>query len=138
MDTATTHNAPIRAPSKTAFLAFFFAVFSCVLGLGFCLAKSPQSRAQAYLSQAALAVEQGHVPRAAAAALESVRLNPAEARAWHLLSNLLRRNGDDRAAAQARAIAVKVQQNPSSSEPVYALPAAFRLSLLALAEPALP
>lgn len=138
MDTATAHRAAKTAPSKMAYCAFFLALFSCVLGLVFCLAKSPQARAQAYLDQAAFAIEQGATPQAAAAAIAAVRLDPADARAWYLLSNLLQQNGDARAASQARAIALRVQQNPAQSEPVYAQPAAFKLSLLALAETAHP
>lgn len=138
MDTANTQNAAKRAPSKMAYCAFFLALFSCGLGLFFCLAKSPQARALAYLDQAAIAIEQGAAPQAAAAAIQAVRLNPSEARAWYLLSNLLQQKGDVRAATQARAIAARVQQNPHQPEPVYAQPAAFKLSLLALAESAHP
>lgn len=138
MDTATTQSAAKRPASKMAYCAFFFALFSCGLGLFFCLAKSPQARAQAYLAQAAVAIEQGANPQAAAAALAAVRLNPSEARAWYLLSNLLQQKGDVYAASQARAIAARVQQNPSQPEPVYAQPAAFKLSLLALSETAHP
>jgi cytochrome c-type biogenesis protein CcmH/NrfG len=114
-------------------LAFSLALFSCVLGLVFCVVKSPQSRSEAYLAMAAEAITQSRPQEAAAAAMEAVRLNPAAPKAWQLLSKLLRENGQGQAAKQALVIAARLQQNPDPT-PVYAMPADLRLSLLVLAE----
>ena len=123
---------------KTAFFAFALAAFSCLLGLSFCLVKSPQSRSQAYITAAieAMAARDDH--QAATAALEAVRLDPMQPQGWQILSEMLQKRGDDNAAAQARVIAARVQQNPASIPPVYAMPAEFKLSLLALAETKIP
>lgn len=137
MDIKGKTNTPEQRSQKLAFCAFFLAAFSCALGLFFCLIKSPQARADSYISHAAQSLEEGHLQQAATAAIEAVRLNPADARAWHMLSSILQQNGDMEAALQAKAIGSKVQQNASAQVPVYAMPAAFKLSLLALAEPSI-
>lgn len=113
--------------------AFSLCLLSCFLGLVFCVVKSPQSRAEAYMAMAAEAVTQSRPHDAAAAAMEAVRLNPAAPKAWQLLSRLLRDNGQSQAAKQALVIAARLQQNPDPA-PVYAMPADLRLSLLVLAE----
>lgn len=123
---------------KTAFCAFFLAAFSCALGLVFCLVKSPQARAGAYIAAAADAMDQGQADLAAASALEAVRLDPMRAEGWQILSAMLQQKGDMAAAAQARTIAFRVQQNPDDAAPVYAMPAEFKLSLLALSETHIP
>lgn len=133
------HAAPITAERRAktrrlrTLLAFSLAVFSCVLGLLFCVVKSPQSRSDAYLALAAEAMVQSRPHDAAAAAMEAVRLNPAAPKAWQLLSKLLHDNGQAQAAKQALVIAARLQQNPGPA-PVYAMPADLRLSLLVLAE----
>ncbi len=124
--------------SRTAFYAFFLAAFSCLLGLAFCLVKSPQARSDAYLATALAAEQNRQYEQAGIAAFEAVRLNPVSAEAWHVLAKMLQQNGDGAAAAKARSIAARVQQNPRNAAPVYALPAEFKLSLLALAEQETP
>ena len=122
----------------TAFFAFAFAALACLLGLSFCLIKSPQSRAQLYVAAAVEAMQNSDDERAALAALEAVRLDPMQPQGWRILSEMLQKRGDRDAAAQARVIAARVQQNPASVPPVYAMPAEFKLSLLALAETRIP
>lgn len=123
---------------KTAFCAFALAAFSCLLGLSFCLIKSPQSRADAYVVAAVTAMAAHNDIQAAQAALEAVRLDPMQLQGWQILSEMLHKRGDENAAAQARVIASRVQQNPAAVPPVYAMPAEFKLSLLALAETQIP
>lgn len=125
-----------RAKKRQAriFQAFLLASLSCALGLVFCMVKSPQARSEAYRGLAAQAMFERRIDDAAAAAMEAVRLNPAAPEGWTLLSELLRRNGQGHAAQQALAIASRLQNNPETIAPVYALPAELRLSLLALAE----
>ncbi len=117
-----------------AYQAFALAALSCVLGLVFCLVKSPQARSEAYLSLAMEAMAQSRTPEAASAALEAVRLNPGAPDGWRLLSKMLQQNGQSHAARQALVIASHLQQNPDNASPLYAMPADLRLSLLALAE----
>ena len=138
MDAATPIKGRNPTSRRTAFCAFGLAVFSCLLGLSFCLLKSPQARSQAYLAAAVEAMDNNQPEQAAAAALQAVRLNPMLPEGWHLLSQMLQQKGDENAAAQARSIAARVQQNPRDSAPVYAMPAEFKLSLLALAETQIP
>ena len=131
-------SAPKTRMPKTAFCAFFLAAFSCALGLVFCLVKSPQARAGAYIAAAADAMDHGHADLAAASALEAVRLDPMRAQGWKILSVMLQQKGNVSAAAQARTIAFRVQQNPDDTAPIYAIPAEFKLSLLALSETQTP
>ncbi len=135
MQNAATIDAAKRAKTRRirAFFAFSLALFSCVLGLVFCVVKSPQSRAEAYMALAAQAMTQQRPHDAAAAAMEAVRLNPAAPQGWQLLSRLLRDNGQSQAAKQALVIAARLQQNPEAA-PAYAMPAELRLSLLVLAD----
>lgn len=123
---------------RTAFFAFALAAFSCLLGLSFCLIKSPQSRAQGYVAVAMEAMAAHNDMQAAQAALEAVRLDPMQPLGWQILSQMLQKRGDKNAAAQARTIAARVQQNPSATPPIYAMPAEFKLSLLALTETQIP
>lgn len=123
---------------RTAFFAFALAAFSCLLGLSFCLIKSPQSRAQAYVAAAVEAMAAHDHQQAAQAALEAVRLDPMQPQGWQILSEMLQKRGDENAAAQARLIVSRVQQNPAAIPPVYAMPAEFKLSLLALSETQIP
>lgn len=129
-----------RAKKRQAriFQAFLLASLSCALGVVFCVVKSPQARSEAYRGLATQAILDQRPEDAAAAAMEAVRLNPAAPEGWTLLSELLRRTGQDRAAQQALAIASRLQHNPQVLTPVYALPAELRLSLLALAETGTP
>jgi cytochrome c-type biogenesis protein CcmH/NrfG len=101
-----------------ALLALIFAAFSGVLGLGFTLVKSPESRSEAY-------------DQAAAAALEAVRHYPLSLRGWDVLGASLAQNGQSSTARKAQQIAARLRQDPSSPAPLYALPADLRLSLLA-------
>lgn len=117
-----------------AFRAFAFAFLSCMLGLSFCFIKSPQAKSEAYLAAATQAWNEGRAQDAANAALESVRLNPASVKGWRILSNMLREKGQFEAAQQAKIIAMRLQHDPDASEPLYAMPAELRLSLLALSD----
>lgn len=119
---------------KRAFGAFSLAAFSCLLGLSFCLIKSPQARSEAYLAAAIQALDENHPQEAAAAALQAVTLNPSAPKGWHMLSQMLQQKGDTRAAQQARVIASRLQQNGSDSALLYAMPAELKLSLLALSD----
>lgn len=119
---------------KRSFCAFALAALSCVLGLSFCLIKSPQARSEAYLAAAMQAYDSNQPEQAAASALQAVRLNPSAAKGWHLLSRMLQQKGDAHAARQAMVIASRLQQNPAGPDPVYAVPAELKLSLLALSE----
>jgi cytochrome c-type biogenesis protein CcmH/NrfG len=138
MDSATPLKAAQKPSSKRAFFAFFLAAFSCLLGLSFCLVKSPQARAQAYVAAALEAMEDHRPHQAAAAALEAVRLDPMLPQGWRILSEMLQQKGDVAAAAQARSIAARVQHKPVDAVPVYAAAADLRLGLLALADPQVP
>ncbi len=124
-----------KAGKGPAVYAFLLVAFSCVLGLSFCLIKSPQARSEAYLATAVQAMEHNQTEPAASAALEAVRLNPMAPQGWRILSRLLQQKGNQAAAKYAQSIASRLQQNPDSSDPVYAMPAEFKLSLLALGEP---
>lgn len=124
-----------KAGRGPAVYAFLLVAFSCALGLSFCLIKSPQARSEAYLAAAVQAMEQNRIEPAASAALEAVRLNPMAPQGWQILSRLLQQKGNQPAAKYAQSIVSRLQQNPASSDPVYAMPAEFKLSLLALAEP---
>ncbi len=115
--------------------AFLLAAFSCLLGVMFCLIKSPQARSEAYLSNAAEYLSQGQFQEASYAAVEAVRLNPSAPEGWYMISNMLQQKGNDEAAGKARQIAYRLQQNPTKSSPFYATPADLRFSLLALPEP---
>ena len=139
MQNASTITVQSRAKTRRVktLLAFSLAFLSCFLGLVFCVIKSPQSKAEAYLALAAEAMSQSRPHDAAAAAMEAVRLNPAAPGAWQLLSRLLRDNGQNQAAKQALVIAARLQQNPDPA-PVYAMPADLRLSLLVLADTGRP
>jgi len=124
-----------KAGRGPAVYAFFLAAFSCALGLSFCLIKSPQAKSEAYLAAAVTAMDQHQIAPAATAALEAVRLNPMAPQGWQILSRMLQQKGDLAAAKYAQSIAARLQQNPVGTDPVYAMPAEFKLSLLALAEP---
>ena len=134
MDTATPYKGAQKPSAKRVFLAFFLAAFSCLLGLSFCLVKSPQSRAQAYVAAAFVAMQDHRPHQAIAAALEAVRLDPMLPQGWQILSQTLQQTGDNAGAAQARTIAARLQHKPVHAAPVYAAAADVRLSLLALAE----
>ena len=89
----------------------------------------------------AAAVEASSLNRsedAAAAALASVLLDPANRQSWRGLSLMLRASGRVDAAAQAHKIALRLQQGPALVSPVYAMPREFRLSQLAETERQLP
>ena len=133
-----TANSTHKHRQKTAFCAFALAAFSCLLGLSFCLVKSPQSRADAYVAAAVNAMAAHEDNQAAQAALKAVRLDPMQPQGWQILSEMLHKRGDENAAAQARVIAARVQQNPATVPPVYAMPAEFKLSLLALTDTQIP
>lgn len=123
-----------RTGNKIAFCAFILAAFSCVLGLVFCMVKSPQAQSHAYMAAAVDAAALGRAEDAAAAALACVRLDPSSHQNWRVLSQMLRASGRAEAAQQAHKIAARLQQGPASVSPVYAMPAEFRLSQLAETE----
>lgn len=127
-------DAKDKKRKAVAFRAFAFAFLSCALGLSFCLIKSPQARSEAYLAASVQAWESGRVEEAASAAVQSVRLNPSSAEGWKILSEMLQQKGNLQAAQQARTIAMKLEHDPAVVEPIYAMPAELRLSLLALAD----
>ena len=101
----------------------------------FCLIKSPQARSEAYLSSAAEYLSQSQFQEASYAVIEAVRLNPSAPEGWYMISEMLQQKGNDEAAGKARQIAFRLQQNPSRSAPLYAMPADLRFSLLALPDP---
>jgi Tfp pilus assembly protein PilF len=116
--------------NRTAFRAFCLAALSCVLGLGFCLIKSPQSRSEAYLAAALDQAGRQNIVQASSLAVEAVRLHPANVKGWTLLAELLQQKGDYEAARQARDIAVRMSRSPGHTDPLYAMPAELKLSLL--------
>lgn len=130
----------LSPPRRTIppFWAFAFAFGACFLGLFFCMVKSPQAEAREHLAHAVAAYEAGHIDDAGRAAFRAVRLNPRAPQGWQVLSDVLQQKGDRTAAAQARNIAHKMLRHPDLPPPVYAMPAAFRLSLLASGDTALP
>lgn len=109
-------------------LAYGFAMVSCLLGLSLCLIKSPQALSDSYL---ALSAQSANIDAAAAAAWEAARLNPSSPKAWSLLASLLQQKGDMASAQKARFIASHLDPYAPESDPVYALPAELKLSLLA-------
>lgn len=117
-----------------AFRAFAFAFLSCALGLSFCLIKSPQAKSEAYLAAAMQAWNAGQADAAAEAAIRSVRLNPSSVEGWKILSGMLQQKGHHQAAQQAQIIAMTLQHDPGAAEPIYAMPAELRLSLLAFGD----
>jgi len=123
-----------KAGRGPAVYAFLLVAFSCALGLSFCLIKSPQARSEAYLAAALSAMDRHQTGTAASAALEGVRINPMTPEGWQILSRVLQQKGNQAAAKYAQSIAARLRQNPASIDPVYAMPAEFKLSLLALAE----
>ncbi len=131
-----TKSSDVRRNSKVAFAALLLALFSCALGLFFCLAKSPQARGQAYLNLAVQALQENNETAAASAAFAAVSVDPANVKAWNILSSMLQQDGQMIASRQAAMIARKLQQNPGAADPVYAMPAELKLSLLAMDSPA--
>lgn len=111
--------------------AFLLAAFSCVLGVSFCLVKSPQARSESYLSLCVQAMAENDDDTAVSAAMEAVRLDPSMDKGWMILSELLQKKGHHQAALRARSIAAVLQKNGKGFPPAYAVPAEFRLSLLA-------
>lgn len=109
-------------------LAYGFAMVSCLLGLSLCLIKSPQARSDSYL---VLSAQSTDINDAAAAAWEAARLNPSSPKAWDMLAGLLQQKGDLASAQKARFIAAHLDPSLENSNPVYALPAELKLSLLA-------
>lgn len=128
------------APSfrKTVFAAYAAAVLSCVIGLGFCLIKSPQARSETYIAAAVELAGEQRLGAAINAAAESVRLDPANKKGWSLLSALLQQNGDHHAARRASRMAATLGGEGLYEAPAYALPAALKLSLLGDSGPATP
>lgn len=128
------------APSfrRTVFAAYAAAVLSCVIGLGFCLIKSPQARSETYIAAAVDLAADQRLEAAINAAAESVRLDPANKKGWSLLSALLQQNGDHHAARRASRMAARLGGDAASETPAYALPAALKLSLLGDSAPATP
>jgi len=123
---------------RRAMGAFSLALISCLLGLFFCLAKSPQAKSDGYLAAAQTAMADDDNHRALQMAYEAVRLNPVSAKGWMLLESLLQQKGQSEAALQASMIAHRLQQNPGAESPLAAIPAELRLSLLTLAGGAHP
>ena len=119
--------------------AFFLAALACLCGLFFFMVKGPREKSDDYLALALSAHEKGRAQDAAAAALESVRLNPSDARGWALLATLLKEDGQAYAARRAARIAASLR-DPSSlaAAPVYASPAEFRLGLMERKESVVP
>jgi Tfp pilus assembly protein PilF len=111
--------------------AFSLAVLSCLCGLFLFLVKGPKEKSNSYLAVALAAQQQGRLEDAAAAALESVRLNPVQGRGWSLLSKILQQDGQNHAANRAARIAMMLQSPAGhSAAPAYATPAEFRLGLM--------
>ena len=120
-----------RTVSRASFAAFFLAAFSCLLGLCFCLAKGPEAQSEAYIGAAVEAMALNRGEDAAAAALAAVRLDPSNSQNWQILSKMLQSTGRHDAALEAQKIVARMQHGPMQSSPVYAMPAEFRLSLMA-------
>lgn len=115
-----------------AYIAFLFAVFSGLAGLGCILIKSPQSQSGQYLALALSAYDRSAYPESALAAAAAVRLDSVDPAGWLILAQALKSNGQQSAAQKAYVIATKLQQKPTPQNPLYASPADLKLSLLAL------
>lgn len=111
-------------------LAFSLASLACLCGLFFFMVKGPKEKSDSYLAIAIAAKAEGRYDAAAAAALESVRLDPEQAQGWMLLSGLLKRDGQAQAADRAARIATILQNPAAAAAPAYATPAEFRLGLM--------
>jgi hypothetical protein len=122
------HLTPKTGRGLIPAFAYGFAVLSCVAGLSLCLIKSPQAQSESYL---ALSVQAPDIQSATAAAWEAARLNPSSAKAWDRLAFMLHQKGDVGAAQRARFIASRLQNKGEQGDPIYALPAELKLSLLA-------
>lgn len=120
----------IARRDPVAAFAFTLAALACVLGLFLCVVKSPQAKSAQYrlIAQQMAGTD---ITLAAGAALEAVRLDPYRLQNWETLADMLQQQGAPAASAQAREIAAKLHNNPQDKSPVYAMPAALRLSFLA-------
>jgi Tfp pilus assembly protein PilF len=115
-------------------LAFGFAFFSLVLGVCFCMVKSPSSLSRHYMGLAAQSLQLGDAAAAQQAIEESLKYNPTSKDGWKILSQILQQNGDGVRARRAMEIAHVLENNKHLSNPVYAMPAELRLSFLAVTD----
>lgn len=113
------------------YAAFTLVFISLTAGSFFCMLKSPQARGDAYLAAAVDTLAAGDAPAALDLAHEALRHNPASSRNWSFYAFLMEKNGRAHAAARARHIALSLQHGTGQVEPLYAMPATLRLSLLA-------
>lgn len=111
--------------------AFLLAALSCALGLFFTLMKSPSARSDAYLATSIEYSQKSEPGRALTAAYKAVNLDPASLRAWQVLSRMLQESGQSYKARKAEQMALRLEKSGDNSLPVYAMPADFKLSLLA-------
>lgn len=115
---------------RTVFAAYALSATACIIGLVFCLIKSPQARSEAYVAAAVELAGEQRLQTAITAAAEAVRLDPANKKGWNLLAALLQQNGDHRASLKASRMAARLGGEGTLPAPVYALPAALKLSYL--------
>ncbi|GEM_PF-2902778 len=130
VNSASRNPAAGRGLAARAGLAL--AGFACLAGLVFCLMKSPEGRAQAYLALAYQAEGEGRRDDAASAAMMAARLNPSGIEAWGMLARLLREDGQNAAAGRAENIALMLQHGPARAmaEQEPRIPAELRLGFL--------
>lgn len=113
-------------------LAFALAIVAGVFGLARCFVQSPQARAANYLAVSLQTIGENPLV-AASAAWEAARIHPTSPQAWDMLARTLEQNGNDLAAVQAHKIAARLHAAPDRDlQPLYAMPAELRLSLLSL------
>ncbi len=111
--------------------AFALAFVSIAAGSALCMVKSPQARGASYVAAAADRLAAGDSAAALDLAYEALRHDPASVQNWNFYAVLMDRNGRAHAALRARRIASSLQHGTGQVEPLYAMPATFRLSLLA-------
>lgn len=110
--------------------AFVFAVLCGLLGVGSILLKNPHSRADSYAALAASAYKAGRFDDALATATMSVRINPYGVEGWDILSKTYEARGQNSAALQVKRVLSLLQHKSNPADPLYAMPAALKLSLL--------
>ena len=113
-------------------LCFALCFATCLLGVFFCMIKSPQYLGHVYMSMAIDAAQKNDLVLAEQAIKLSVRSNPMAYKSWQIMATIMEQRGDDLLAHQANFVASQLQSKLIDKNPVYAMPAELRLSFLAL------
>ena len=114
--------------------ATFVMAFLCLMmGLAFCMMVSPHMTAAKHRAAGVTAFSSAQWDAAESALRISLRHDPLSADGWKILARVLEQKGDMRESQRALAVAAILEDGPSGVTPVYAMPAEFKLSLLAMA-----